>query len=269
LPRTEQGGYVKNSDIELKNRVATCVQITLPHVEKATRTLDALRDPDQWFGFQRKISLLNRLKERANDTTRGLRKKEGEPHPLDELHKLIARAAPPGYADVMNVLEQAHAVLRGSEVNRIERQIDFGSVESQCLAILQVKEMLLREVGPSPADLIPTADVSAQPVTEAEITTVEDQIKELERRQRALDLKEQERSEIEQQEAKLKQAIANQFESGATILELARKLQRERNMTTDHIRIALWPFMKAARPKASKPELREWWRNSLARELRR
>jgi len=260
---------VDTSDPELKNKVAACWRIVAPLAEKATRILDTLKDPDQWFQYQREISRLNRLKERATDTTRGYPWKEGEPHPLDGVHKLLARAAPPGYADVMNVLEQARAVLRGSEVNRIERQINFGSVESQCLAILQVKEMLLREAGPPPADLIFPADKSDMPVMEAEIKTVEDQIKELEERQRALDLKEQERSEAEQQEAKLKEDIAAQIKGGATFLKLARRLKHEKKMTTDQIRIVLMPFIKAAKPGASEPGLLEWFRNSIARELRR
>jgi hypothetical protein len=97
-----------DSDLNFQKQIEIW-RVLILWVPKAERILADRKDPDQWYGYQRHINLLNRFSERATDTMRGYPLKQGEPDPrdaaykqaaravLDEVQKLIVRAAPPGY----------------------------------------------------------------------------------------------------------------------------------------------------------------------------
>ena len=216
-----------NSYSEFRNKVE-CWHMLSPLAEKASRLLD------QGDGYKRQIKRLNELRERAKATIRT--------HPergkslLDEATELAARAAPPGYQDMVDLLQRLYAVLPEPTVKQLEQQIDLEFPGTICRFILQAKDALERYDGPQPADS------SVQPITlptKVEIDSLETRIRKVEAKQQEIDEAMRKESEMVQTEAWRKieaerkqreavrvqaQAAAKAEEQSTTINDFAKRL---------------------------------------------
>jgi hypothetical protein len=250
---------VNDSDIKFPNEVAACWQVLTPLAEKASRILA------QGSAYKRQMDRLNELRERAKAMIRNP-KKEGEHRLglLDKANKLATRAAPPRYPDVMDLLKHLRTVLPESKVDELERQIDFTFPGSICSVIIQAKEELQRHAGGAlPGNSPAPVDKMSRPVTEGEIDTLEGQVQEMENYFREIDDAERKRSEEEQATARQRSE-----DQKLGVVELALKLQSE-NVEDKEIRTRVFARMRFEKPKAEPRELSRWWRDGVARELRR
>jgi hypothetical protein len=210
-----------NSDSITRNK-ETCWQVYLPLKEQATQILD------QWLGLIEQDKRLNELKQQAMslitsqrypqylfDPVTGQNTQEREPHwaiadEIDGLRTRI-RVAP------RELCENTHArlnrefrkVLPDSIIEKLEAQIEARSIRQSCLTIRDDLEQQLRKyAGPPPANLSRTANAPYLLPSDEEIAAVAGKVREMkdaltkaeveqQRRERELDPRERQRSEID------------------------------------------------------------------------
>jgi hypothetical protein len=239
--------------------VATCWLVIAPLAAKASKILA------QGSRYKRRIDRLSDLRDRAKAILRGYPNEDGEPHwaVFRKADELVARAAPPGYQDVMGLLKHLRIVqLSQSTVDRLERQIDFRLPGTICQTILRGKEELISHAGPSPADL-PALDDGAPLVSEAEIDSLEAQVLWMEELQRGIDDAIREKSEAEQ-------ALAKRYaeDQNLSVIELALKLQSE-GVSRQALKPRVMARMRFERRKTTQQDLEKWWLDIVSRALRR
>jgi hypothetical protein len=144
---------------------------------------------------------IEELRERALALLREYPNADGEPHwaLFRKTVELAAHAAPPRHPEVMELLKCLRTVLPESEMESLERQIDFRFYRTVCETILRA-EAELRRYGPPPADSLAPGD-AATLLSEAEIDSLEAQIKDLERQQSEIDLTEPKPFKVEASDA--------------------------------------------------------------------